>query len=121
MTRYELQRIKAARERGRKMAAARWRIERMRRDQLAALSPEYYPGRILRRIVVIEEERTVREVILRESDSDREARRKIKWVLTRSDQTDQAEIWGQKHKIPTSYFCPIFLPAQCSCDDPKRA
>ncbi len=92
MTRYELQRIKAARERGRKMAAARWRIDRQRRDHLAALSPESYPGRILRRIVVIDDERTIREVILRESDSDREARRKLKWVLTRSDQTDQEKL-----------------------------
>ena len=106
MSRYELQRIEAARARGRKMARARWRLDRQRRDQLAALSPERYPGRILRRIVVIDDERTVREVILRESDSDREARRKIKWVLTRSIQTDQAEKWGQKYESPTSFFCP---------------
>ena len=112
MSRYALQRIKAARERGRKMAAARWRIDRMRRDQLAALSPERYPGRILRRIVVIEEERTVREVILRESDSEREARRKIKWVLTRSEQTDQAEKLGRNMGSKRYVSAPIFLPAQ---------
>ena len=66
------------------MAAARWRLDRERRDKLAAVAAEQYPNRIVRRIVVIEEERWVREVVIFAWDSWREARRKMRLALGNS-------------------------------------
>ena len=63
------------------MARARWDMDRQRRDRLAALSPEQYPDEIVRRIVVIDDEREVRECVIRSWDSAREARRKVRSVL----------------------------------------
>jgi hypothetical protein len=73
--------IKAARNRGRLMAQRRWQLDRERRNRLLALSPENYPGRILRRIVVIDNEMLVRETVIYESDSIRESRRKVRRVM----------------------------------------
>lgn len=72
---------KAASERGRRMAGARWARERARRERLASLRPEDYPREIVRRILVIDREREVREAVIWSWDSAREARRKIKRVL----------------------------------------
>lgn len=66
------------------MAQARWAADRQRRARLAALAPLRHPGRIVRRIVVIDNEITVREVVLFDTDSVREARRKVAAVLLRS-------------------------------------
>lgn len=66
------------------MAAARWRRDRMRRQSLAKLSAEACPAHIVRRVVVIDEEREVREAVIWSWDSEREARRKIKRVMTRA-------------------------------------
>jgi hypothetical protein len=68
----------AASEHGRRMARRRWEIDRARRDKLAALTAEQCPSRIVRRIVVIEEERTVREAVIFSFDSARSARRKLR-------------------------------------------
>jgi len=63
------------------MARRRWELERERRTKLAALTADQYPAKIVRRIIVIDAERTVREAVIRNWDSDREARRKTRWVL----------------------------------------
>lgn len=79
-THYSRQMDLAASARGKRMAAERWQRDRERRDKLAALNPLQYPGLIVRRIIVIEHEITVREAIFYDIDSDREARRKFKEV-----------------------------------------
>jgi hypothetical protein len=72
---------KQASERGRRMAAARWLKDRVRRDALAQIEAEQYPNRIVRRIVVIDDERYAREAVIWRWDSDLEARRKTRKVL----------------------------------------
>lgn len=72
---------KRASERGRAMARERWRRDRERRAMLAALQPEQAPNHIVRRIVVIDGEREVRECVLWSWDSLRECRRKLRAVL----------------------------------------
>lgn len=64
------------------MAQRRWELDRTRRKQLAALLPEQYPARIVRRIVVIDLERHVRETVIWNFDSARSARRKLRQVLS---------------------------------------
>ena len=73
---------KAASERGKRMAAERWKRDRERRDRLAAMNPLQYPGRILRRVIVIDRETEVREAIFYDTDSLRDAQRKLRRVLT---------------------------------------
>ena len=63
------------------MNAARWAAERRRREALAALDP-VRGMRIVRRVVVIDHEREVREAVLYDGDSAREARRKLRGVLS---------------------------------------
>lgn len=73
--------MRAASERGRRMALRRWEMDRARRDRLAAADPAWAGREIVRRIVVIDHERTVREVTIYADDSLREARRKLRRVL----------------------------------------
>ena len=75
---------KSRSERGRRMANARWQRDRERRTALAKVMAEQYPNQILRRIVVIDRERTVREAVIFAWDSAREAARKIRRVLAHS-------------------------------------
>jgi len=63
------------------MARARWGRDRQRRDALAALAPERTPDRIRRRIVVIDDERIVRETVIYAHDSRRAAAAKLRQVL----------------------------------------
>lgn len=70
-----------ASEHGKKMAAERWRLDKEHRDKLSLLNPIQYPGKILRRIIVIDNEVNVKEAIMYDTDSMREARRKLKQVL----------------------------------------
>jgi len=56
--------VAAARERGKKMASRRWRLDRQRRDKIATLTAEQYPTKIVRRIVVIDDEQKVRETVI---------------------------------------------------------
>jgi len=72
---------KRASDRGRAMARERWRRDRERRTMLAALQPEQAPNHIVRRIVVIDHERTARECVMWSWDSQRECRRKLASVL----------------------------------------
>jgi hypothetical protein len=71
-----------ASERGRRMAAARWKRDRERREALAALTAEQYPDQIVRRVIVIDRERSVREATIFAWDSARVAGRKIRGVLS---------------------------------------
>lgn len=68
-------------EHGRRMSERRWQLDRERRERLALLTAEQYPSRIIRRIVVIDDERTVREAVIWSFDSTRSARRKLRDVL----------------------------------------
>lgn len=62
---YRLRRkLKAASDRGKRMAARRWQIDRERRDKIAAMTAEQYPTKIVRRIIVIDDERHVRETVI---------------------------------------------------------
>jgi hypothetical protein len=63
------------------MARIRWDKDRARRRRLANLPPEVLPSQIIRRVIVIDRERTVREAIIRSWDSVGEARRKVQAVL----------------------------------------
>lgn len=60
------------------MAKARWAKDRERRDRLALLTAEQNPSRIIRRIIVIENERDAREVTIWSFDSFRSAKRKVR-------------------------------------------
>jgi hypothetical protein len=72
---------RAASERGKRMAQARWKRDRERRAALALVTAEQYPSRIVRRIVVIDGELAVREAVIFAWDSRREAARKTRRVL----------------------------------------
>ena len=78
--RYFTRRRKAASERGKRMAKARWEQDRERRDFLAAHDP-VVTGRVMRRIIDINETTgTMTEIVLRDFDSVREIRRKLKTI-----------------------------------------
>jgi alkyl hydroperoxide reductase subunit AhpC len=64
------------------MAAVRWAKDRERRKRMAERIESHWPGPIIRRIVVIDRESTVREAVIYETDSERDARRKLRSVLT---------------------------------------
>lgn len=72
----KLQRI--ASERGRQRANVRWTRERERRDKLAALEAERNPTRICARIVVILNEREVKEFTCWSFETWRERQRKCR-------------------------------------------
>lgn len=78
---YSRRLAKAASERGRRMAKARWTKDRMERDRIARLTAEQFPSRIVRRIVVIEDERIVREATFWSFESRRSWHRKERQVL----------------------------------------
>lgn len=71
-----------ASERGRRLANRRWEIDRARRQKLATLTAEQFPSKIVKRIVVIDQEQTAREAVIWSFDSARSARQKIRSVLT---------------------------------------
>ena len=81
-THYIREMARRARERSKLMNSARWKRDRERRDKLAAMEPLNYPGTIVRRIIVIDRESEVREAVLFDTDSIRDARRKLRAVLT---------------------------------------
>jgi len=63
------------------MAMARWRQDRELRDKLAKLTAEQYPTRIIRRIIVIDDERVMREAVIWSFDYAKDAKRKTRQVL----------------------------------------
>lgn len=76
-----IKRLRAARERGRKMANRRWELDRERRDAIARVEkrdPLRVPlNQITRRLIVIFDESRVAEVVIRKMDSTREVNRKL--------------------------------------------
>ncbi len=62
-------------------ANKRWEIERQRQAALAAKDPAFTGLKILRRVVVIDNEQAVREAVIYSTDSNRSAQRKINRVL----------------------------------------
>lgn len=81
---YIRRKVKAASERGKRMAKRRWELDQERRQKLGELMAEQYPNQIVRRIVVIDNETTVRECVMWRWDSFRECNRKLQMVLTKS-------------------------------------
>ena len=75
---------KAASERGRNAAKVRWQRDGERRSALARVTAEQYPNRIVRRVIVINDERIAREAVIFEWDSEREAGRKVRKILESS-------------------------------------
>jgi len=71
------------------MANARWKMDRKRRDDLAAKDPVFTGLRISRRIIVIYGEKEVKEATIYESDSRRSASRKIREVMTKSNPNEK--------------------------------
>lgn len=65
------------------MARRRWELDRERRIKLAELSAEQHPNSIVRRVVVIDNETTVREAVVFNFDTPAQARRKVNRVLLR--------------------------------------
>lgn len=76
-------RIRRLSEQGRKAARVRWDKESQRRRKLDDIDPIRVGGRIVRRIVVIDNERRVKERCFYEFDLERDWRRKMKEVLVR--------------------------------------
>ena len=78
--RYFARMKKAASERGKRMAKARWDADRARREFLATHDP-VVTGRVTRRIIDINETAgTMTEIVIRDFDSVREIRRKLKTI-----------------------------------------
>ena len=61
------------------MAKSRWEKEATRRDALARIST--ITGRIVRRVVVIDNETTAREAVIYDYDSRRSAAAKLRRVI----------------------------------------
>jgi hypothetical protein len=78
---FSVKRLRAASERGRKMAKRRWEIDRERRDALARMDKRdplrVLPDQITRRIIVIDDESQVAEIVIRKFDSTRLINRKL--------------------------------------------
>ena len=70
-----------ASERGKRMAARRWQLDRERRAKIAALTAELWPKGIRRRIIVIDNESSVRETTIWQFESVREQHRKQQQIL----------------------------------------
>lgn len=76
-------RIKRLSEQGRKAARVRWNRESEKRKRLDALDPVRVGGKVVRRIVVIDDECRVKERAFYEFDLACDWRRKMKEVLAK--------------------------------------
>lgn len=77
---YVTRKIKAQRERGRRLANARWDKDRAMRSRLAAIEPSQFTGAIVRRIVVIDREASAFEITFYDFDNYTDRRRKLREV-----------------------------------------
>ena len=77
---YQTRKVKAARERGKRRAKARWDKDRAMRDRIAAIEPASFGGEIVRRVVVIDREKSAREIIFYAFDTYSDRRRKLREV-----------------------------------------
>lgn len=64
-------------DRARRGGIASQAVQRARREAIAAMDPIKFEGRIVRRIIVIENENTVKEAVIYDFDSYRWAKRKL--------------------------------------------
>ena len=78
---YIRRKVKAASERGKRMAMRRWELDRKRRNKMASLTAEQFPSHIIRRIVVITNEAIVREATIWSFDSLASAKRQLNAVM----------------------------------------
>jgi hypothetical protein len=69
--------IRSASINARKRANIRWSKDRAMRDRLAEMEPSQFSGRIVRRIVVIENESAAREIIFYDFDTYTDRKRKL--------------------------------------------
>ena len=63
------------------MANRRWQLDRERRERLAQLTAEQFPTKIVRRIIVIDDERNVREAVIWSFDRWKDEAKKTMAVL----------------------------------------
>ena len=63
------------------MNKVRWDADRLRRDALAVADPTKFTGRIVKRVIVIENETTVKEAAIYDFDSYREGQRRVQRLL----------------------------------------
>lgn len=75
---YVTRKIKAARERGKRLANIRWAKDRAIRERIAAIEPANFGREIVRRIVVIDREEKAREIIFYKFDNYSDRRRKLR-------------------------------------------
>jgi hypothetical protein len=75
-----ISRIKRASEIARKRANIRWQRDRDMREKMAALDPIKFEGRIIKRIVVIENEATAKEICFYDFDRYSDRKRKLNQV-----------------------------------------
>lgn len=78
---YRTRKRMAASERGKRMAARRWELDAERRAAINAMNPIKFSGRIIRRVVVIDHEKTAREAVIYDFDSRRSAAAKLRRIL----------------------------------------
>jgi len=79
---YWTRRKQAASERGRARAKRRWELDAQRRARRAAMAPIKFTGRIVKRIIIIEEEVRAKEITIYDFDTFRDMKRKLRSVLT---------------------------------------
>lgn len=72
------------------MANRRWQLDRERREKLAKLTAEHLPSKIVRRIIVIDNEITVREAVMWSFDYLKDRRRKLRNILRSTIDNHQA-------------------------------
>jgi hypothetical protein len=73
---YKTRKIKARRERGRKLSNIRWERDRAHRAALAAIDPVRFE--VVLRIVVVDHETSVREIVFYEHDRYTDRKRKLR-------------------------------------------
>ena len=77
---YITRKIKARRELGKRLANIRWDRDRAMRARMAAMDPVKFAGHVVKRIIVIEEETTAREICFFDFDTYTDRRRKLRAV-----------------------------------------
>ena len=78
---YVRRKVRRLSEIGRAKANRRWELDRKRRDNIARMTAEEYPSKIVRRIVVIDNETEVRETVIWNFESARRVRQKQREAL----------------------------------------
>lgn len=74
---YQTRKIRAKRERGRRLANIRWAKDRAMRKRLAELDPIKFTGQLVKRIIVIDHECIAREICFYDFDRYSDRKRKL--------------------------------------------